>query len=87
MNPDTQGLTTQQKMEQLRQRALGSVPNAKMGDTSMAFSNNQPAVPSGGTMGAPTAQAQGQLKQEKGEARSLVDTLTQRLKALTKRGE
>ena len=42
---------------------------------------------SGGAAGGPTDAAQGQLKQEKGEATGIVSSLKTRLKALTDRGE
>lgn len=46
-----------------------------------------PSVPSGGAEGFPTDQAGQQLKQEKSEARSIVDNMLARLKVLSKRGE
>jgi len=46
-----------------------------------------PQIPSGGAGGFPTDEAQGQLKQEKTESQSILDTLAKRLKVLGERGQ
>lgn len=94
MQPESVGI--QQKQELLRARAFGNVSGAGIGGVStttspnqnnpLTFQGNVPATVGGGGE-SPTDQAQKRLGQDKGEAKGIVTALSQRLKALTQRGE
>ena len=48
---------------------------------------SNPPAPQGGAAGMPTDQTVGALKQQKGEAQTLIDALIYRLRRITERGE
>lgn len=84
-------ITPQAQLEALRARAFGNVSGAGIdgveGASSPRIDNPLSLNPPQRAGGAPTDNAQARLKTDKGEAQSIVDTLSTRLKALTKRGE
>ena len=92
MDPQTQTMTTEQKMELLRRRAsLGAAFGSQEGNSPQSPIPQQmqtnPQTPSGGAGGAPSTQAAGALKQQGGEAKTLINALIYRLKQITTRGE
>ena len=96
-NLATTTTTPQQQLETLRSRAFGDVSGAGIGGIQGASSpridNPLPIQPDGLAPSqapqteTPTDGAQARLGQDRGEAKSIVSTLSTRLKVLSERGE
>lgn len=97
---DPQAATKEAQMEVIRRRANLGASSTSIGAESANSLNPEnpiaaggpemmtnPQMPSGGAAGTPSDGAQGQLKQEKSESQSIVDTLSKRLKVLGERGQ
>ncbi len=100
MQPNTQVQDTNAQLEALRRRAQMPASSAVIGTeaaNSLSPTNpiaaggtdlmSNPQIPQGGAAGFPTDGAVGALKQQKGEAQTIIDAMIFRLRRLTDRGE